>query len=104
MRHRLRSVAELLARFPGLRGRAVGLDRAAARFPLAITPYYAALIRRAADTDPIFCLAIPQAAELCDPPHLATDPLGEERHTPVPGLIRRYPDRALVLATTTCAT
>jgi len=104
MRHRIRSVAELLARFPELRGQAIGLGQAAARFPLAITPYYAALIRRAADTDPIFRLAIPQAAELCGPPHLAADPLDEEPHTPVPGLIRRYPDRALILATTTCAT
>ena len=104
MRHRIRSVDELLRLFPGLRDQAAVIGRAAARFPLAITPYYAALIRRAADTDPIFRLAVPRAAELYDPPHLAADPLGEERHTPVPALIRRYPDRALVLATTTCAT
>jgi len=104
MRHRIRSVGELLQRFPALRATAAGRARAAARFPLAITPYYAGLIRRAADSDPLFRLAVPQAAELCDPPHLAADPLGEERHTPVPGLIRRYRDRALVLATTACAT
>jgi lysine 2,3-aminomutase len=103
MRQRIRSVAELQQRFPNLRGQVTGVADAAARFAMAIPPYYAALIQRADARDPIFRLAVPQAAELCDPPHLAADPLGEERHTPLPGLLRRYDDRALVLATTTCA-
>ena len=103
MRHRIRSVAELCRHFPALAGEANNIAEAAARFPLAITPYYAGLIQRADEQDPIFRLAVPQAAELCDPPYLAADPLGEERHTPMPGLIRRYADRALLLVTTTCA-
>ena len=103
MRHRLCSVADLLRFFPSVQPAAAGIVAAALRFPLAITPYYASLIRRADAHDPIFRLAVPQVAELCAPSHLTADPLGEERHTPVPGLIRRYPDRALVLATTTCA-
>lgn len=103
MRHRIRSVAELQQRFPGLRSKMAGIAEEAAHFAMAIPPYYAALIQRADARDPIFRLAVPQAVELCDPPHLAADPLGEEKHTPLPGLIRRYGDRALVLATNTCA-
>ena len=38
-----------------------------------------------------------------DPPFLGDDPLGEDDHMPVPGLVHRYRDRALLLATTICA-
>jgi lysine 2,3-aminomutase len=32
------------------------------------------------------------------------DSLAEDRHSPVPGLVHRYPDRVLMLVTTQCAT
>ena len=31
------------------------------------------------------------------------DCLAEDRHSPVPGLVHRYPDRVLMLITTQCA-
>jgi lysine 2,3-aminomutase len=102
MRNRIRTVAQLLRRFPALRAEA-SLPQVAQKYPLSITPYYASLIRAADISDPIFQLAVPQMDELFDPPFLEPDPLGEEQHMPVPGLIHRYPDRALVMATTTCA-
>jgi len=80
-----------------------GTTEAAARFPFAITPYYLSLIRRPDDSDPIFSMAVPQPAELIDPPFLLDDPLEEDEDMPVPGLVHRYPDRALVLVTTVCA-
>ena len=77
--------------------------RAAEKFPLAITPYYASLIQNPDASDPIFQMCVPQAQELNDPPFLCDDPLEEDHDMPVPGLVHRYPDRALLIATSTCA-
>ena len=104
LRHRIRSVPELVARFPALATHAAGIAAAAKQFPLAITPYYAGLIERADDSDPLFRLAVPQAAEIDEQPFQSLDPMGEGHHTPLPGLIRRYRDRALLLVSSTCAT
>ncbi len=102
MLNRIRSIPELLKRFPGLNCSS-DLERVASVYPMAITPYYASLIRRLDTSDPVFAMSVPQPAELCDPPFLSPDPLGEEKKMPVPGLVHRYPDRALVMATTMCA-
>lgn len=104
LQHRLHSVPELVAHFPALGPSAAGIAAAAAEFPLAITPYYAGLIARADDTDPVFRLAVPQAVEIAEQSFQSLDPMGEGRHSPVPGLIRRYRDRALLLVSSTCAT
>jgi len=103
MRHRIRSVDALLACFPHLRESDV-IGRVAATFPMAITPYYASLIRRASPEDPVYQMCVPQSAELCNPVFLMEDPLEEDSDMPVPGLVHRYPDRALVIATTMCST
>jgi len=102
MKNRIRTVGQLRHRFPAL-DVSSGLLQAARKFPLAITPYYASLIRRADPSDPIFRMAAPQEAELVDPPFLCDDPLEEDADMPVPGLVHRYADRALLLVTTTCA-
>jgi len=70
---------------------------------MAITPYYASLIRRVDFSDPVFRMSVPNPQEMCDPPCLSEDPLEEHEDMPVPGLIHRYRDRALVIATTTCS-
>jgi lysine 2,3-aminomutase len=95
-------VEQLQEFYPSLRPEA-GLAQAAEKFPLAITPYYASLIRELGPTDPVFSMAVPQLHELFDPPFLADDPLEEDHDMPVPGLVHRYGDRALLIATTTCA-
>ncbi len=102
MRHRIRSATQLRRYFSSLTD-VSGIDKAAKRFPMAITPYYASLIRTPDTTDPVFQMAVPSLDELVDPPWLADDPLEEEADTPVPGLIHRYEDRALIVMTTTCA-
>ncbi len=102
LRNRHRSMESLQRAFPGLRA-ADGCAEAARRFPIAITPYYAGLIEVLDPTDPIFAQSVPQPDELYDPPCLRDDPLEEDEDMPVPGLVHRYPDRALLLATTTCA-
>ena len=100
---RIRSVDELLEAFPDLAGREEGIKEAARRFPLAVTPYYASLIQGTDESDPIFQMAVPQAGELTDFGVLKEDPLSEDDDMPVPGLIHRYPDRALVIATSACS-
>lgn len=79
------------------------MQQAAHTFPMAITPYYASLISRADDSDPIFRQCVPHASELQAPAWLGPDPLEEESCSPVPGLIHRYPDRALIVTTSACA-
>lgn len=102
MRNRLRSAAQLGARFPALRGGAE-IEEVAGRYPLAVTPYYAALIRSPDAADPIFRMCVPQIEEFHNPDFLQDDPLEENQDMPVAGLVHRYPDRALLIATTTCA-
>ena len=102
MRNRIRSLAQLKSFFPEVEPM-TGLYDALKRFQMAITPYYASLIRSLGNTDPVFRMAIPQAAELVNPPFLQADPLDEDHHSPVPGLVHRYPDRALIVATSACA-
>ena len=102
MRNRIRSLSQLKSFFTEVEPM-TGLYDALKRFQMAITPYYAALIRSLGNDDPVFRMAIPQAAELINPPFLQADPLEEDHHSPVPGLVHRYPDRALIVATSACA-
>jgi lysine 2,3-aminomutase len=101
--HRIRSVETLGECFPSLHV-SDGLVKAAERFPLAISPYYASLIRTLDGADPIFRMCVPQGQELSDPAFLVDDPLEEDEDMPVPGLVHRYADRALLLVTSTCST
>jgi lysine 2,3-aminomutase len=102
MRNRVRTVGQLRELFPSLDVSA-GLVEATRKFPLAITPYYASLIKRLDASDPVFQMSVPQAQELVDPPFLMEDPLEEDEDMPVPGLVHRYADRALLLVTSTCS-
>lgn len=102
MRNRIRTVEGLHRHHPGLE-LDEGVRRAMERFPMAITPYYASLIRHWDERDPIYRMAVPDAGELIEPFFLHDDPLEEDRDMAVPGLIHRYPDRALLVSTTTCA-
>lgn len=102
LRNRIRTIGQLRLRFPGLKTPAE-MAVAAARFPLAITPYYSSLIQKIDGSDPIFRMCVPQGEELFNPPFLTNDPLHEDADMPVPGLVHRYRDRALLIATSICA-
>lgn len=69
------------------------------RYPMRITPGYLRLVE--SPGDPIWLQCIPDPAELCD--DQSADPLHEERLSPVPGLIHRYPDRVVWLVSGECA-
>jgi lysine 2,3-aminomutase len=72
--------------------------------PLAITPYYTALLSQAANPDQALRKAvIPLTDEYLRSPGEEEDPLGEDSDSPVPGLVHRYPDRVLFLVTDFCS-
>ncbi len=70
------------------------------RYPMRITPHTLSLIERPGD--PIWRQSVPDPDELL-PDQLYTDPLNEAAFTPVPAVVHRYPDRALLLVSGTCA-
>lgn len=72
-------------------------------FRVDITPYYASLINPDDPDDPIRKQVIPTAGEIFPFTGMMEDSLAEDRHSPVPGLVHRYPDRVLMLVTTQCA-
>ena len=73
------------------------------RFRLDITPYFASLMDADDPSCPIRRQVIPTARELQGFTAAMRDSLNEEAHSPVPGLVHRYPDRVLMLVTTQCA-
>jgi len=70
------------------------------RYAVAIPPALAALIE--APDDPIGLQFIPDVAELVTAPHESADPIGDEALSPVPGVVHRYPDRALLKPLLAC--
>jgi len=72
--------------------------------PLGVTPYYASLFDRYHAANPVRRTHIPVGDEYIKSPGEADDPLGEDHDSAVPGLVHRYPDRVLFLATAFCST
>ena len=73
-------------------------------FRVDITPYFISLIRPEDPNDPVRKQIIPTDLEMVPFTSMMEDSLAEDRHSPVPGLVHRYPDRVLMLVTTQCAT
>ncbi len=72
------------------------------RYPLSITPYYLSLIDPDDPDDPIRKQAIPSVLEMTMGTIGLEDPLTEKEDSVVPGLVHRYPDRALMVLTDIC--
>lgn len=72
-------------------------------FRVDITPYFISLIDPSDPEDPIRKQAIPTEQEMVPFTAMMADSLAEDQHSPVPGLVHRYPDRVLMLITTQCA-
>lgn len=72
--------------------------------PLGITPYYAALLDPEDSNQPLRRTKIPRLEEFEVSGDECEDPLGEDAHSPVPGLVHTYPDKVLFLVTDFCAT
>ena len=85
------------------RERADALHRVASRWSVALTPGLAARIDPADPADPLARQFVPDEAELLVDPDELEDPTGDLSHRPVPGIVHRYPDRALLTPTAACA-
>ncbi len=72
------------------------------RYAVAITPEMAALIDQNDPGDPIATQFVPTPAELVQMHEERADPIGDSTHSPVPGLVHRYPDRVLIKAVSAC--
>jgi lysine 2,3-aminomutase len=103
LRHMLTS-ADDLARVVDLSDdERAGLARTADLFRVGVTPYYAGLMDPDHASCPIRLQAIPRPAEADIRDEELRDPLGEDSHTPVPGVVHKYPDRCLLLVVDRCA-
>lgn len=80
-----------------------GLKKASGKLSLAITPYWATLMDPEDPNCPIRRQAVPTVYETLVGPHEMVDPCAEDRDSPAPHLVHRYPDRVLLLATEHCA-
>lgn len=102
MAHRLNSVDEL-AQIINLTPEEITGLTAEDKFRVDITPYFASLIDPDDPNCPIRRQVIPLGRELKAFNGMMADSLAEDKHSPVPGLVHRYPDRVLMLITTQCA-
>ncbi|BBD08584.1 lysine 2,3-aminomutase YodO family protein [Desulfovibrio ferrophilus] len=79
-------------------------ERTLRKFPMSVTPYYLSLIDvDDFENDPVFMQSFPSIEELKIGRYDMTDPLHEDKDSPVPGVTHRYPDRVLFHVSNTCA-
>ncbi|MDA1275164.1 MAG: KamA family radical SAM protein [Verrucomicrobia bacterium] len=104
LKNRISSMSKLEPLLPTLtpeeRG---GVLLANTKLALAITPYFFNLIDPSDENCPIRTQMIPRIEETHTASWEMLDPCGEDEHSPVPGLVHRYPDRVLFLVTDRCA-
>jgi lysine 2,3-aminomutase len=98
----LRNAADLIEAGLAPSGKRSELERVAARYAVSLTPDMADLIDPADPHDPIARQFIPDAAETAARPEESPDPIGDDAHTPVEGIVHRYPDRVLLKLVHVC--
>lgn len=104
LKHRITTLGSLERLLPTLTPEErAGTVLANHKLAMAITPYFFNLVDAGDEECPIRRQVIPRLAETDVAPWEMTDPCGEDAHSPVPGLVHRYPDRVLCLVTDRCA-
>jgi len=104
LKHRITTLEQLERFLPTLTPEeSAGTALANHKLALAITPYFFNLIDPADEFCPIRWQVIPRIEETQTASWEMLDPCGEDSHSPVPGLVHRYPDRVLFLVTDRCA-
>ncbi|MEP7031592.1 MAG: radical SAM protein, partial [Pseudolabrys sp.] len=79
------------------------LEQVASRYAAALPDALTALIDRNDPNDPIAHQFVPNAAELDHRDEELLDPIGDDAHSPLEGIVHRYPDRVLLKLTHVCA-
>ena len=104
LKNRVTSLEQLQQHIPNLtEAETEGARLADTKLAMAITPQFFNLIDTEDPECPIRRQVIPAIDETFDSPWEMADPCGEDGHSPVPGLVHRYPDRVLFLVTDRCA-
>jgi lysine 2,3-aminomutase len=102
-RNRIRSLEQLEPIIAVTDDERAAIIRHKGPLPVGVTPYYMSLVDPANPTQGLRRTTIPTLAEFERTPGEHQDPLGEDAHSPVPGLVHRYPDRVLLLVTNFCS-
>src|ERR1700744_4377781 len=104
LKHRITTVEQLQKFLPTLTPEELaGAQLANHKLALGITPYFYNLIDPADENCAIRRPVVPRIEETHTASWELSDPCGEDSHSPVPGLVHRYPDRVLFLVTDRCA-
>ncbi len=103
-RHRVRQLAQVERILNLSDSERQAMTDGGSMLPVGITPYYMSLLDRDDAQQPLRRTVIPTVDEFLRTQGEADDPLGEDGHSPVPGLVHRYPDRVLLLALDFCST
>ncbi len=101
-RNRITSLEQLIQLIPLSIEEQAQIKSVIKRYPLSITPYYLSLINPEDPDDPIRKQAVPCIEEISMSSVGLEDPLAEKKDSVVPGLVHRYPDRALMVLTDIC--
>ena len=101
-RNRFNSVAKLARVMSLTDTQKKQLQLVSVKYPFSITPYYLSLVQLDDPNDPILIQSLPSFDELLYADVGEADPLHEGEDSPVPGLVHRYPDRALFVITDIC--
>lgn len=99
----IRDPDELIRRLGLPASLATGARQAAATFPLVVPESFLARMRPGDPTDPLLRQVLPLGAETEAAPGFTSDPVDDDAATVLPGLLRKYEGRALLIATGTCA-
>ena len=99
----LRTITQLIAHDLAAPATQAGLEQVAARYAVTVSPALADLINRADPNDPIARQFVPSVYELETKPEESGDPIGDDAHSPVEGIVHRYPDRVLLKIVSVCA-
>lgn len=102
-RNRVRTLADLQRMITLSDDETAAIARHTGALPVGITPYYASLLDPLDANQAMRKTVVPVLGEYEISRGENEDPLGEDGHSPVPGLVHRYPDRVLLLVTNFCS-
>ncbi len=103
LRHRVTTLEQLREILELTADEIEGIKQSKGRLALAVTPYFVSLMDPVNPNCPVRRQAIPRVEEFHVAKSDMVDPCGEDKDSPVPGLVHRYPDRVLLLVTDQCA-
>ncbi len=104
LRHRVTKLEQLQEILQLIPEEIEGIQQSKGRLALAVTPYFVSIMDSSNPNCPIRRQAIPRIEECHLSKNDMVDPCGEDKNSPVAGLVHRYPDRVLLLVTDQCAT